>query len=426
MNKVFTKTITGIDTSVKVTLTLKGTGLDSSKTTVRAFDENDVLWRVNHEAQCEGTIRFHSIIGEHQNGVVGDGTVQTIELLPPSKLGTNHTYRFEIALDGVHFQEIPDIKLIVNNKGIVEEDGFTPSDKAVFSNSIFTVKYQDENGSEIAKEDSYAGYGVSELCNYPVQAKDISGYTKVSGPTDKFLSTKFVKDIKVGKDGTRSLVYKYKKDAAADPENPSPTVDPTNPSTVIEVTPINPSAEPDPSKPSDYKGITIKQAVLKTTELVYSGKSVSDSVIVLDQDNNVVDQEAYEITGVSSKVGTHMLSIKSKNGAEGQVTLVYTILPAKVAGLKVKPGKKRVKVTWNKHAEQTSGFQIQYSTRKNMKNAKVKTIKNSAAVQQTLKKLVSKKTYYFRIRAFKRTNHGKNVKAVYYSDWSSVKRAVVR
>lgn len=406
INKVFTKTITGMETSVKINLTLKGTGLDSAKTTVRAFDENGVLWRVNHDSQCEGTIRFHAIIGEHHNGVKGDGTVQTIELLPPSKLGTSHTYRFEIALDGVHFQRVPDVKLIVNNTGIVEDDGFTPSDKAEFSNSIFKVQYQDENGEEIAKENEYAGYGVSELCNYDVKAKEISGYTKVSGPTEKFLNEKFVKDISTVKDGNRVLIYKYKKNSA--------------------VVPSTPSVNPTPSTPSDQKEVVIKQAVLKKTTLHYTGKSIADTIIVLDKNNNIVDHKNYDITGVSTKVGTHTITVTGKDGVTGSVQLEYTVLPAKVLGLNVKSGKKLIKVSWKKHKAQTTGFQIQYGTSKNMKKGKVKTIKNPAAVKQTIKKLASKRTYYVRIRAFKRMNNGKNIKTTYYSDWSSVKKAAVR
>lgn len=406
VNKVFTKTITGMETSVKINLTLKGTGLDSAKTTVRAFDENGVLWRVNHDSQCEGTIRFHAIIGEHHNGVNGDGTVQTIELLPPSKLGTSHTYHFEIALDGVHFQAVPDVELIVNNDGIVEDDGFTPSDKADFSKSIFKVQYQDENGNEIEEENKYAGYGVSELCNYNVKAKEISGYTKVSGPTDKFLKEKFVKDIPTTKDGTRILIYKYKKNSA--------------------VAPSTPSVNPSPSTPSDQKETVIKQAVLKKTTLHYTGKSIEDTIIVLDKDNNIVDHKNCNITGASTKVGTHTITVTGKNGITGSVQMEYTVLPAKVLGLNVKSGKKLIKVSWKKHKAQTTGFQIQYSTSQNMKKGKVKTIKNPAAVKQTIKKLASKKTYYVRIRAFKRMNNGKNIKTTYYSDWSSVKKAAVR
>ena len=81
---------------------------------------------------------------------------------------------------------------------------------------------------------------------------------------------------------------------------------------------------------------------------------------------------------------------------------------------KLKKGKKKFTATWTKAAG-VDGYQVQYSLKKNFKKAKKKNIKSNKN-KLTVKKLKSKKTYYVRVRAYKKIN-GKNV----YSAWSTKK-----
>ncbi len=83
--------------------------------------------------------------------------------------------------------------------------------------------------------------------------------------------------------------------------------------------------------------------------------------------------------------------------------------------LKAKTAKKSINLSWKK-VSGASGYQIQYSQKKNMKGAKKKTVNGSKKTKATIKKLKSKKTYYVRIRAYKKVN-GKTQ----YSKWSSKK-----
>ncbi len=87
---------------------------------------------------------------------------------------------------------------------------------------------------------------------------------------------------------------------------------------------------------------------------------------------------------------------------------------------KVKKGKKAFTATWKK-VSGVDGYQIQYSVKKNMKKAKTKKVKGAAKKKLTVKKLKAKKTYYVRIRAYKKIN-GK----VQYSKWSKVKKVKVK
>ena len=105
-------------------------------------------------------------------------------------------------------------------------------------------------------------------------------------------------------------------------------------------------------------------------------------------------------------------------------TKTTTIAKLKATALKkVTKGKKSFKATWKKVAG-IDGYQIQYCTSNKFKN-KVKgkkqvlkkvTVKKAKTTLKTVKKLKAKKTYYVRIRAYKKIN-GKNV----YSSWSKSK-----
>lgn len=72
----------------------------------------------------------------------------------------------------------------------------------------------------------------------------------------------------------------------------------------------------------------------------------------------------------------------------------------RVAVKSVKGQKKKVKITWKK-VEGAEGYVIQYAAKSNFKGKKTITVKNSAAVKKTIKKLAGKKTYYVRVRAYK-------------------------
>ena len=83
-------------------------------------------------------------------------------------------------------------------------------------------------------------------------------------------------------------------------------------------------------------------------------------------------------------------------------------------------GKKLV-VKWKKNTA-GNGYQIQYSTSKKFaKGNKTKTISKNKTTSYTIKKLKKKKTYYVRIRTYKKVS-GKT----YYSGWSSVKKATIK
>ncbi len=95
----------------------------------------------------------------------------------------------------------------------------------------------------------------------------------------------------------------------------------------------------------------------------------------------------------------------------------YTFKPSTPSLKKVTPAKKALKASW-KQAKYVDGYQVQYATSKSFKKAKTTTVKKYKTTSKTIKKLKAKKTYYVRIRTFKKVD-GKNV----YSSWSKAKKA---
>ena len=91
----------------------------------------------------------------------------------------------------------------------------------------------------------------------------------------------------------------------------------------------------------------------------------------------------------------------------------------KVNKLKVKNKKKGKTVVSFKKVSGAKGYQIQYA--KNKKFTKSKKSKTTKKIKYTVKKLKKKKTYYFRVRAYKLVNGVKK-----YGAWSAVKKVKIK
>ena len=108
------------------------------------------------------------------------------------------------------------------------------------------------------------------------------------------------------------------------------------------------------------------------------------------------------------------------------ITMLFTTMAAvsteafaavpKTSITKLAPYKRQIKVFVKKNSK-VSGYQIKYSTNKKFKSAKTKTLKGSSKTMARLMKLGHKKTYYFKVRTYKKS--GKKTK---YSKWSKVKK----
>ena len=212
--------------ALKTVLRLAGTNLDSTKTAVRALDENGIVWPVYHIPECDGSWRFVAIDGINKNGVIGDGNSQFIELLPPRYAGTNKTYRIQVALDGEHFLEEPIAILTVNNEKVKgqEEEWVECGEEDIIN---ITAKYVDKKtGKEIAESDLYSGYQISMYDQFDIEAKEIKGYKLVNSPDMSQYNGHFYRD-----NPTNEFVFEYEAEDTENPVDPTPGEDtkPSNP-----------------------------------------------------------------------------------------------------------------------------------------------------------------------------------------------------
>jgi hypothetical protein len=158
---------------------------------------------------------------------------------------------------------------------------------------------------------------------------------------------------------------------------------------------------------------------LSTAKYTYNGSTKKPSVNIYDSMGNKLiygEDYTYKRPSSSKKVGKYTIKITFMGDYSGTKNLYYTINPPKTSVSSLTAGKKSLKVKLNKQSSQTSGYEIQYSTSKSFKSAKVKKISSYKTTTTTLKSLSAKKTYYVRVRTYK-TVSGKK----YYSSWSSYK-----
>jgi len=101
------------------------------------------------------------------------------------------------------------------------------------------------------------------------------------------------------------------------------------------------------------------------------------------------------------------------------VRLIYKPSFYNTSITKLTKQKKAFNVKWKK-ASGATGYQIQYSLKKNMKGAKTIKIAKNSTNSRTVKKLKGKKTYYVRVRTYRIVKvNGKN--KAYFGKWSAKK-----
>ena len=163
----------------------------------------------------------------------------------------------------------------------------------------------------------------------------------------------------------------------------------------------------------------INSVKLSATTYTYNGKVKTPTVTVKDTaGNKLVKNTDYTVKYATGRknVGKYKVTVTFKGKYSGTKTLSFTIKPVKTTVSKLTAGKKSLKVNITKKSTQVTGYQVQYSTSKTFKSAKIKTISSYKTTSTTLKSLSAKKTYYVRVRTYKTVNGTK-----YYSGWSTYK-----
>jgi len=177
------------------------------------------------------------------------------------------------------------------------------------------------------------------------------------------------------------------------------------------------------AKSTGYNKITVKWSRIPAagSYTVYRGESPDGEFKEIKSTPN----ESYTDTGLKTgKKYYYVVAAKSRVRGE----YVYgnpsdqAVASPKLGKttVKVKAGTKKATITWKK-VSGASGYEIYRSTKKSKGFKKVKTVAKGSTVKLVNKKLKAKKTYYYKIRAY-RTVSGKKV----YGAYSSVKSVKIK
>jgi len=170
------------------------------------------------------------------------------------------------------------------------------------------------------------------------------------------------------------------------------------------------------------KLVSIKKcAITGIKDTVYTGKAIQPAPVVTYKGRDLVEGADYTVKYAKNKaVGTATVTVTGIGKYGESVSKAFRINPKAVALTGVTAGTQQLTVKWKKGTSIT-GYEVQYSLKKDFAGAKKITIKKAATVETVLKKLPTGKICYVRVRAYK-TVKGKK----YYSAWSKAKGAKVK
>lgn len=152
---------------------------------------------------------------------------------------------------------------------------------------------------------------------------------------------------------------------------------------------------------SDISAATVKKIGNKT----YTGKAIKPSVTVSLNGTALKKETDYSVRYSDNKyTGKATVTITGKGNYTGTKKVTFNIVPKKVTLKSVKAGSKTAKVTFAKAAGKVTGYEIKYATDSKYKKAKTK---STAKTTEVLKSLKSGKTYYVKVRAYKKVSGGK-------------------
>ncbi len=164
----------------------------------------------------------------------------------------------------------------------------------------------------------------------------------------------------------------------------------------------------------------VKSVKLAKTKYTFNNKEKKPAVTVKDRKGNVLkkgtDYTVYYHR--NKKIGTATVTIRFKGNYSGKCERTFKINPKGTSLTKVTSQSKGFTAKWKKQTNNTTGYQIQYSTSSKFtkKATKTVTVKGNTNNSKAVAKLKKNKKYYVRVRTYK-TVSGKK----YCSDWSKAK-----
>lgn len=171
-----------------------------------------------------------------------------------------------------------------------------------------------------------------------------------------------------------------------------------------------------------------KTISLSRTSYTYNGKVQTPSVTVKDSKGKVLKKDTdYTVSYASGRknVGRYAVTITFKGNYSGTKTLYYNIAPQGTKVTKLTARSKGFVVQWATQKNQTTGYQIQYSTSSNFSNATTVTMPKNTYYARNITGRAGGKKHYVRVRTYKTVKfNGKNYNI--YSAWSDTKTVTTK
>lgn len=162
---------------------------------------------------------------------------------------------------------------------------------------------------------------------------------------------------------------------------------------------------------------------LSRTSITYTGSVQRPSVTITDEKGNSLaykkDFTVRYSNWNSKNVGEYTVTVDLIGNYSGTYTYSYCINPKPTTLSSVSGISNGFTVKWNKQNNQTTGYQIQYSTRSDFKNAATVYGGNANTTSKSITGRAENKRYYIRVRTYKNIG-GK----YFYSPWSASKSVV--
>lgn len=167
----------------------------------------------------------------------------------------------------------------------------------------------------------------------------------------------------------------------------------------------------------------IGTVALSKYKYTYNGKAYKPVVSVKDINGNSITSKNYTVaySDTRKNVGKYKVTVKFKGEYSGSKNLYFTIVPKGTNLTKVSSNKNGFELKWKMQKDSVTGYQVQYSTSKTLKNAKTLNVGKNSITTKKITGLKNKKRYYVRIRTFKIVNGTR-----YYSSWSGTKSVLTK
>ena len=317
----------------------------------------------------------------------------------------------ESGMDGYYIQQAGIFTFKNNNPELVDIDSMGRLKPKANGKGTFTVYYKN-----------------IELCTVSVTAYHDEEETVTPTPTPSPKPTEPPKQTETAKPTSTPDPQPPKQTETTKPAEPpkqtetakpTSTPNPQPPKQTETTKPAEPPKQTEPSKP--VKPVSRKLTV-KVKNVTYNGKAQKPAITVY-AGKKKLSSKYYTVSYKNNKnvgYGTVIVKGKGRYGKySGTAAFKINLKKTKLSSAK-STKKKTFTATWRKTGG-NSGWQVQYSTNKKFRSG-VRTVNlKSRNTKLTVRKLRSRKTYYIRVRGYKKVK-GK----IMYAGWSNVKKVKVK